>query len=90
MSHTPIRLKINCSKITKARLFKGEKGTYLNAVCIPLKQEDQYQNTHMVVEDVSKEEREKGIKGAIIGNARVMPPKDGGGASSETRQPRKW
>lgn len=79
MSLGTIKIKINCSRITKARLFKGERGTYLNCIAIPLKKPDQFGQTHMIVEDVSKEERDQGIKGAIIGNAKLMPPRDGGG-----------
>lgn len=62
--------KINCSKIDKTRLFKGEKGTYLDVVLIETPN-DQHGNDYMIVQGVTKEEREKGIRGAILGNAKV-------------------
>lgn len=70
-----IHLKIDVTKIDKARLYKGKKGTYLDAVLIPTP-DSKYDQTHMVVESVSKEEREQGIKGAIIGNATEMIKRD--------------
>ena len=57
--------KINCSKIDKTRLFKGEKGTYLDVVLIETPN-DQHGNDYMIVQGVTKEEREKGIRGAIL------------------------
>jgi hypothetical protein len=64
-----IRLQINCSKIEKARLFKGEKGTYLDCTLVPTNSE---YGDYMIVQDVSKDEREKNIKGAILGNAKIL------------------
>lgn len=74
MSNT-IYIKIDVTKINKARLYKGQKGTYLDAVCIPTP-DSKYDNTHMIVEAVSKEEREQGVKGAIIGNATEIIKRD--------------
>ena len=68
-----IKLKIDVTKIDKARLFKGAKGTYLDATLLENKDGvDQYGNSFMVVQDVSKEERLAGIKGAILGNGKVL------------------
>lgn len=69
-----IRVKIDVTKIEKARLYKGEKGTYLNCVLIPT-ENSRFDQTHMVVQDVSKEEREAGKKGPIIGNATEVEPR---------------
>jgi hypothetical protein len=66
-----INLKINVLKIEKARLFKGNKGTYLDAVLIATPN-SQYDQDYMIVQSVSKEERERGIKGPVIGNAKEM------------------
>ena len=71
MSKT-IQLKIDVLKIDKTKLFKGEKGTYLDAVLFLNDEADQYGNNGMIVQSVSKEEREKGIKGAILGNCKVF------------------
>ena len=67
MSNT-ITGRIDVTKIDKARLYKGQKGIYLDFVLIPTPNA-KYDQTHMVVESVSKEERDQGIKGAILGNA---------------------
>ena len=62
-----IKLKINVSNIDKTRLVKGEKGIYLDAVLIPTPNSEYCD--YMIVESLTKEEREKGTKGNIIGNA---------------------
>jgi len=66
-----IKAKLNVTKIDKAKLYKGEKGTYLDIVLIE-KTGDAYGNDYMVVQDVSKEERERGVKGAILGNGKTI------------------
>jgi hypothetical protein len=54
-------------------LFKGEKGQYLDAtVFIDLDELDQYGNSGMITQDVSKEERQAGTKGAILGDSKVF------------------
>jgi hypothetical protein len=70
MSNT-ITARIDVTKIEKERLYKGEKGTYLDIVLIPTPNA-KYKQTHMVVQSVSKEERDQGIKGNILGNAKEI------------------
>jgi len=68
-----VRVKIDVSKIDKELLFKGSKGTYLDAtVFIDPNQADQYGNHGMITQDVSKEARDKGEKGNILGNVVVF------------------
>jgi len=68
-----ISLKINVSEIDKQRLFAGKKGHYLDATTfIDLDQLDQYGNSGMITQDVSKEERDQGVKGPILGNSKVF------------------
>lgn len=74
-----ITVKIDTKKIDKNRLFVGAKGTYLDVVLIETPN-DAYGNSHMVVQSVSKEEREAGIKGPILGNAKTL-----GGATQAPR-----
>ena len=69
-----ITLKIDVLKIDKARLFKGEKGTYLDAVMIETP-DNQYGDDYMIVQGVSKEEREAGTRGNILGNAKIFVKK---------------
>ena len=78
------RIKINVEKIDKQYLFKGEKGTYLDLVLFESKTQ-QYGDTHMVVQSIPKEERDKGERGPIVGNAtlEVYEPS----ASSYAEQP---
>jgi hypothetical protein len=66
-----IKLKIDVSKIDKTKLYKGAKGTYLDAVLFLKDEVDQYGNHGMIVQSVTKEEREQGVKGAILGNAQL-------------------
>lgn len=68
-----ITAKIDVTKIEKARLFKGAKGTYLDVVLIETP-ESQY-GDYMIVQSVTKEEREQGIKGPILGNAKIIGQK---------------
>jgi hypothetical protein len=88
-----IKLNIDVTKIDKNRLHKGAKGTYANLTVLLRDATDSYGNDGMIVEDVSQAERESGIKGTIIGNARIMGKKDNqpspmsGGGKRTTTQP---
>jgi len=66
-----IVVKIDVTKIDKGKLFEGAKGTYLDVVLIDTP-DDGYGNDYMAVQGVSKEERESGVKGAILGNGKVF------------------
>lgn len=73
MAKVGVRIKLNVSQIEKARLFKGLKGVYLDATAfIDLDEKGQYGDNGMVTQDVSKEEREAGTKGPILGNVTVF------------------
>ena len=73
MSKIGVSLKISVNQIEKARLFKGQKNTYLDAtVFIDLDELDQYGNSGMITQDVSKEEKNQGVKGPILGNAKLF------------------
>lgn len=68
-----VSLKIDVTKIEKARLHKGQKGTYLDAtVFVDVDNADQYGNHGMITQDVTKEERDAGSRGPILGNAKVF------------------
>lgn len=66
-----ISISIDVTKIDKDRLYKGQKGTYLDAVLIDTPN-NQYGDNFMIVQSVSKEEREQGIKGEILGNGKIL------------------
>ena len=68
-----IKCKINCGKIDKSKLFKGKSGTYLDVTLLENRDGvDQWGNDGMIVQDVTKEERERGVKGAILGNFKII------------------
>ena len=68
-----ISLKIDVSKIDKNRLFKGAKGVYLDCTAfVDLDDLDQYGNSGMITQDVTKEEKDSGTKGPILGNSKIF------------------
>lgn len=73
MAKVGISVRVDVTKIDKQRLYKGEKGTYLDMTTfIDLDNKDQYDNNGFIAQSVSKEEREQGQQGAILGNVKVF------------------
>ena len=73
MSKIGINISIDVSKIDKARLFKGKKGTYLDLTTfIDPEKPDQYDQHGFISQSTSKEEREKGVQTTILGNCKVF------------------
>ena len=66
----PITVKIDVTKINKAWIFAGKSGKYIDIFLHPKDQPDQYGNDWMVTQSPPKEERERGVKGPILGNGR--------------------
>jgi hypothetical protein len=63
------RLKIDVTKIDKTALYEGAKGKYLDITLLDNRDgTDQYGNDGMIVQDIGKQRREAGEKGAILGN----------------------
>jgi len=71
-----VAIKIDVTKIDKERLYKGAKGTYLDAVVFLDEEADQYGNNGMITQQVSKEERQSGVKGNILGNVKIVGQTD--------------
>ena len=67
-----ISLSIDVDKLDVKRLYKGKKGKYLSATLFLKEEVDQYGNNGFIVESITKEERESGQKGTIIGNAKFL------------------
>lgn len=65
-----ITAKINVSKVDKSKLYHGEKGVYLDLVLVETP-DSPYGDDYMVVQGVSKDDRLAGVKGAILGNAKI-------------------
>ena len=66
-----ITARIDVTQIDKTRLYQGKKGKYLDIVLIPTPNA-KYEQTHMVVQSISQDERKAGIKGNILGNAKEI------------------
>ena len=66
--------QINVEKINKERLYKGGKGTYLNFKLIPTPNSEY--GDYMIVESTTKEEYEAGVKGAILGNGKILEKRE--------------
>jgi hypothetical protein len=77
-----IALKIDVTKIDKQRLYKGEKGTYLDAVLFLEDEDDRFGQRGMITQSVKKEEREAGTRGAILGNCKVLSEKPAQGVTT--------
>lgn len=75
-----ILVKIDVTKIDKARLFKGTKGTYLDVVLIETPNGEY--GDYMVKQSVTKEEREAKLQMPILGNGKIM-----GGAQNRPSAP---
>jgi hypothetical protein len=71
MSKIGVELKIDVTKIDKALLFSGAKGTYLDAtVFIDIDNKDQYDNNGMITQKVPQGGEKN--SGAILGNCKVF------------------
>ena len=68
-----LNVRIDVTKIDKARLYKGAKGTYLDLTTfVDTTNQDQYENNGFVSQSQTKEEREAGEKTPILGNVKVF------------------
>ena len=74
MAKLGISIKIDVSKIDKARLFKGAKGTYLDLTTfIDTDNEGQYGDHGFISQSQTKEERDNNAeKTPILGNCKVF------------------
>jgi hypothetical protein len=70
------KAKIDVLKVLKQYLFQGKSGKYLDIVCFVNKDgKTQYGDDGFIVQEISKEARQNGEKGPIIGNWRWMEEK---------------
>ena len=69
-----ISLKVDVTKIEKARLFHGKNGAkYLDLTTfVDLDNPGQYGDHGFISQNVSKQERDNGVKGPIVGNTKVF------------------
>ena len=74
MSKIGVNLSIDVKSNDKARLVNHTNGkVYLNmTVFIDPTNPDQYGQHGMITQDVSKQEKDSGVKGPILGNVKVF------------------
>lgn len=78
-----ISVSVDVTKIDKAKLAKGK---YLNLTSfVDTDNQDKYGKNGFVTQELTKEERDSGVKGPILGNVKVFWS-DG---NTQTRQPNK-
>ena len=82
--------KIDVTKIDKARLFQGKTGARYLDIALIETPNNQYGDSHMIVQSVSKEEREAGVKGNILGNIKEVGAKQGGDNRAPLADPAPW
>ena len=71
-----IQLKIDVSKISKPDLYQGKKGIYLDAILWENRNgPSEYGDDGFITQGISKEKRDAGERGPIIGNWRHMETK---------------
>jgi len=69
--------------LENSRTFQAKSGAVYADLCVVERKEvGEYGDTHFIAEDVSKEERQGGVKGAIVGNGKEL------GRPSDWQQPR--
>ena len=78
-----ISVSINLDKVEAQHLFQGQKGKYLD-LRLFLTEDNEYGNDYMVVQGVSKEKREAGERGPILGNGKVFGGSPSAPQSSST------
>jgi len=83
-----LSVKIDVSKIDKSRLFRGEKGTYLDLTTfIDTDNPGQYGDHGFISQSVSKEEKEGGLQTPILGNVKVFYT--GGSQQNQQQDPQR-
>lgn len=71
-----IAIKVDVTKIDKTAIYEGKKGKYVDMMLVENKDgADQYGNDGFVSQGLSKERREAGERGPIIGNWRRIKTK---------------
>ncbi len=75
---------LDVSKISKDKLVKGDKGTYLNITISINDEADQYGNVLTITESHSKEERESKAKKNYLANGKLVWSSDGGSTAKQT------
>lgn len=82
-----ISIKIDVTKIDKARIYQGQKGKYIDLTTfIDTDNPSQYGDHGFISQSVTKEEREQKIQTPILGNVKVFYTQDQNGCASQPQQ----
>ena len=69
-----IRLKLDVTKLDKTAFHHGKKGIYADLTLFLTDEPDQYGQHGRLVQSIPQERRAAGERGAIVGNATLLPP----------------
>jgi hypothetical protein len=81
-----ITASIAVNKVDKSKFFTKKNGDKMLDLVLIETPNSKYDNDYMVCQGVTKEDRAKGIKGAILGNAKIIERKGGNGGGSPAAQ----
>ena len=66
-------MTIDVTKLDKSRFFKGKKGTYAKLTCfVDTEETSQFGDNGTITQELSKEDRDNGVKLPILGNAKIF------------------
>ena len=78
---------LDVSKISKDKLVKGEKGTYLNLTISINDEADKFGNTLTIIESQTQEEREAKANRNYLANGKLVWTTEGGSVSKKGSVP---
>lgn len=83
-----INFSIDVTKLDKSRFFKGKKGTYAKLTCfVDTEETSQFGDNGTITQELSKEDRDNGVKLPILGNAKIFWKDGQSGQQRPGRQP---
>jgi hypothetical protein len=81
-----ITLSIAVNKVDKSKFFTKKNGDKMLDLVLIETPNSKYDNDYMVVQGMSKADRDKGLKGAILGNAKILERRGGNGGGGQQGQ----
>ena len=75
MTHL-ITVKLNLSKLEERWIVRGKRGEWTDLLLIETPN-NEYGNSHMVVQAVTKDAKDQGLRGPIVGNTKTFGIKRG-------------
>lgn len=79
-------ISVDVTRLDKSRFYKGKKGTYAKLTCfVDTEAVSQYGDHGTITQELSKEDRDNGVKLPILGNAKIFW-QDGQSKSTNNQQ----